>query len=354
MVGDMQSPSPIGVPASGPPESRPPLAVTMGDPSGIGPEIVARLFLRRPEARRWLVVGDPGVMADAVRRLGQAGCVRRIDRIGEARFAPGLLDVLASSDLETLPPVGRVCDGSGRAAYAAILAAIGLARSGAVAGLVTAPIHKEALAAAGLSYPGHTEILAEHSGGARVAMMLANDEIRTVLVTIHCALSEAIRRGDFAAQMTAIRLAHEAGRSLGIAAPRIAVAGLNPHAGEGGLFGDEEIRIIRPAVEAARAEGIDVSGPWPGDTVFMQARRGRFDIVVAQYHDQGLIPVKYMGLEKGVNVTLGLPFVRTSPDHGTAFDIAGRCLADPSSLAAAFAYAERLIARLAPAGSRPR
>ncbi|TNC06410.1 4-hydroxythreonine-4-phosphate dehydrogenase PdxA [Methylobacterium terricola] len=317
----------------------------MGDPSGIGPEIVARLFLQRPERRHGIVVGDPLVMAEAVRRLDPGGRVRRLDRVEAARFAPGLLEVLPSSALAVLPPVGRVCAASGRAAYAAIVAAIGLARSGRVAGLVTAPIHKEALAAAGLAYPGHTEILAEHAGGARVAMMLANDEIRTVLVTIHCALSEAIRRGDFAAQMTAIRLAHGAGRSLGIAAPRVAVAGLNPHAGEGGLFGDEEIRIIRPAIEAARAEGIDASGPWPGDTVFMQARRGRFDVVVAQYHDQGLIPVKYLGLERGVNVTLGLPFVRTSPDHGTAFDIAGRGLADPASLATAFAYAERLIAR---------
>ncbi|TJV16662.1 MAG: 4-hydroxythreonine-4-phosphate dehydrogenase PdxA, partial [Mesorhizobium sp.] len=138
----------------------------------------------------------------------------------------------------------------------------------------------------------------------------------------HCSLSEAIRKGDFAAQMDAIRLADAGAKALGISHPRVAVAGLNPHAGEGGLFGDEEIRIIRPAIEAARAEGIDASGPWPGDTVFMQARKGRFDIVVAQYHDQGLIPVKYMGLDHGVNVTLGLPFVRTSPDHGTAFDIA--------------------------------
>ncbi|KMO41745.1 4-hydroxythreonine-4-phosphate dehydrogenase [Methylobacterium tarhaniae] len=333
-------------------ESSLPLAVTMGDPSGIGPEIVARLFLRRPGARRWMAVGDPRVMADALSRLGAAGRVRRIDHSAEARHEPGILDVLASSRLQSLPPVGQVCAESGRAAYAAILAAIGLARGGQVAGLVTAPIHKEALAAAGLAYPGHTEILAEHSGGARVAMMLANDEIRTVLVTIHCALSEAIRRSDFPAQMAAIRLAHEAGRSLGIDAPRVAVAGLNPHAGEGGLFGDEEIRIIRPAVEAARAEGIDASGPWPGDTVFMQARRGRFDVVVAQYHDQGLIPVKYMGLKKGVNVTLGLPFVRTSPDHGTAFDIAGRGLADPSSLETAFDYAEKLIARRS-GGRRP-
>ncbi|TIQ94219.1 MAG: 4-hydroxythreonine-4-phosphate dehydrogenase PdxA, partial [Mesorhizobium sp.] len=193
-----------------------------------------------------------------------------------------------------------------------------------------------------------TEILADYGGAKRVAMMLANDDIRTVLVTIHTSLRKAIDQADFDAQMSAIRLAHDGGKALGIVAPRVAVAGLNPHAGEGGLFGDEEIRIIRPAIEAARAEGIDASGPWPGDTVYMQARRGRFDVVVAQYHDQGLIPVKYLGLEKGVNITLGLPFVRTSPDHGTAFDIAGQGIADPTSLATAIAYARRLVAARKP------
>ena len=217
-----------------------------------------------------------------------------------------------------------------------------LAREGALSGIVTAPIHKEALAAAGIGYPGHTEILADFGGADRVAMMLANEDIRTVLVTIHCSLREAIERADFDAQMAAIRLAYQGGRDLGISAPRVAVAGLNPHAGEGGLFGDEEICIIRPAVEAARAEGIDASGPWSGDTVFMQARQGRFDVVVAQYHDQGLIPVKYLGLDHGVNITLGLPFPRTSPDHGTAFDIAGTGAADESSLVTAIDYAIRL------------
>jgi len=321
-----------------------PIAVTMGDPSGIGPEIIARMYLRRPDRRHWLVVGDPLVMTEAFRALGAEVRVRPIQDIAEAGFSDGTLDVLCASRLETLPPVGQVSAVSGRAAYDAIVTAIRLARAGDIRGIVTAPIHKEALSAAGLSYPGHTEILAEQGGASKVAMMLANEDIRTVLVTVHCALAEAIRRGDFAAQMSAIRLAHAGAQALGVAQPRVAVAGLNPHAGEGGLFGDEEIRIIRPAIEAARAEGIDASGPWPGDTVFMQAREGRFDIVVAQYHDQGLIPVKYMGLAQGVNVTLGLPFVRTSPDHGTAFDIAGRGLADPSSLETAFDYALRLKA----------
>ena len=283
-------------------------------------------------------------MEHAIRALDADVGVRPLSSIGDAVFEVGALKVLCSSRLSTLPPVGQVSAISGRAAFDAIVTAIRLARDGHVRGVITAPIHKEALAAAGLRYPGHTEILAEHGGAQKVAMMLANEDIRTVLVTVHCSLAEAIRRSDFGAQMDAIRLAHAGAKALGFASPRVAIAGLNPHAGEGGLFGDEEIRIIRPAIEAARAEGIDASGPWPGDTVFMQAREGRFDIVVAQYHDQGLIPIKYMGLSQGVNVTLGLPFVRTSPDHGTAFDIAGRGVADPSSLETAFDYAARLKA----------
>ncbi|ACI52041.1 4-hydroxythreonine-4-phosphate dehydrogenase [Gluconacetobacter diazotrophicus PA1 5] len=319
-----------------------PLAVTMGDPAGIGPEIAARMFLRRPAQRCWIVVGDPLVMRHALAARDPAARMRRIATPAEARFDDGVLNVLASSECVALPPIGRVSAESGRAAYAAIRTAIRLARDGAIRGIVTAPIHKEALAAAGLPYPGHTEILAEQAGGARVAMMLANEDIRVVLVTIHCSLRDAIRRADQSAQMAAIRLAHAGARALGVECPRVAVAGLNPHAGEGGLFGEEETRIIAPAIAQARSEGIDASGPWPGDTVFMQARQRRFDVVVAQYHDQGLIPVKYMGLAQGVNITLGLPFIRTSPDHGTAFDIAGRGVADPSSLETAFDYALRL------------
>lgn len=314
----------------------------MGDPAGIGPEIIVKMYWRRAHKRRWIVVGDPLVMERAAFAFGGGIQVRVASCLDDLVIEPNSLTVLASSQLSELPPTGRVSAIAGQAAFNAVVGAIRLARDGRVRGIVTAPIHKEALAAAGLHYPGHTEILADRSGSSRVAMMLANEDIRTVLVTIHCSLTEAIRRGDFAAQLAAIRLAHDGARSLGIARPKVAVAGLNPHAGEGGLFGDEEIHIIRPAIEAACAEGIDASGPWPGDTVFMQARQGRFDIVVAQYHDQGLIPVKYMGLEKGVNITLGLPFVRTSPDHGTAFDIAGRGTADPSSLETAFDYAERM------------
>jgi len=318
----------------------PPLAITMGDASGIGPEIVAKTLANGGE--RAVVFGSHVVMSDIVRRLGLNVEVRCIDAPHEARLEPGIIDVIEATAIVEPPPIGQLSAISGQAAFDAIVAAIAAAKSGAVRGIVTAPINKEAMGLAGIRYPGHTEILAEYGGARRVAMMLANDDIRTVLVTIHTSLRKAIEQADFDAQMSAIRLAHEGGKALGIAAPRVAVAGLNPHAGEGGLFGDEEIRIIQPAIAAARAEGIDASGPYPGDTVYMQARKGRFDVVVAQYHDQGLIPVKYLGLEKGVNITLGLPFVRTSPDHGTAFDIAGKGIADHASLETALAYAKRL------------
>ncbi len=319
-----------------------PLAITMGDASGIGPEIVAKALAGGDE--RAVVFGSHLVMSDIVNRLGLDAEVRCIAAPEEARPRPGVIDVVEATRIVELPPIGQINAVSGHASFDAIVAAIAAAWSGKVGGIVTAPINKEAMACAGIRYPGHTEILADYSGAKRVAMMLANDDIRTVLVTIHTSLRKAIEQADFEAQMCAIRHAHLGGKALGIAVPRVAVAGLNPHAGEGGLFGDEEIRIIIPAIEAARAEGIDASGPHPGDTVYMQARKGRFDVVVAQYHDQGLIPVKYLGLEKGVNITLGLPFVRTSPDHGTAFDIAGQGIADHASLKTALAYARRLVA----------
>jgi 4-hydroxythreonine-4-phosphate dehydrogenase len=198
---------------------------------------------------------------------------------------------------------------------------------------------------AGISYPGHTEILADQTGTKDFAMMLANDELRVLLVSIHVPLSEAIRMVTPVAELRAIRLADRACRSFGIAAPRVAVAGLNPHAGESGMFGYEDADIIAPAVARARLEGIDASGPFPPDTIFMRARRGAFDIVIAQYHDQGLIPVKYLGIDHGVNITVGLPFVRSSVDHGTAFDIAGTGRADAASLRYALVQAAAMTAR---------
>jgi 4-hydroxythreonine-4-phosphate dehydrogenase len=237
---------------------------------------------------------------------------------------------------------GEVSAAAGQAAFQAIRQSIEWANERRVSAICTAPIHKEALAAAGVPYPGHTEMLADLSGTSDYGMMLANPHLRTLLVTVHCSILDAVRKLSVERELQVIRLAYRSLRSMGIAEPRIAVAGLNPHAGEGGLFGSEDMELIAPAVAQARQEGINAVGPLPGDTVFMQARKGRYDIVVAQYHDQGLIPVKLLGVEDGVNVTVGLPFVRTSPDHGTAFDIAGRGIADPSSLKTALATAHQL------------
>ena len=323
-----------------------PLLLTMGDPVGIGPEIIRRAF-ELGEARDCIVIADPAVM----RRAGVA-MTAVIDTPADlAAVPPGCLPVLMPPGLPAglaELPWGHVDARCGAAAARCIEQAVRWVQAGDAAAIVTAPIHKEAFAAAGLPFPGHTEMLQSlaAAGGPLppVRMMLANDELRVVLVTIHVALRAAIDALDFDAVLQTIRIAHAAGAGWGQRRPRIAVAGLNPHAGEGGRFGREEIEFIGPAVEAARAEGIEASGPFPPDTVFMRARRGEFDLVIAMTHDHGLIPVKYLGVEHGVNVTLGLPFVRTSPDHGTAFDIAGQQRADPGSLIAAIRFARRLLA----------
>lgn len=335
-----------------------PLALTMGDVCGIGPEIAA-MALGRGALPGAFVVGDVAVLRRACALAAGAQRVPLpVIEIGCAadalKLPQGCVPVLPVAGLpEGLSqlPYGRVDSRAGAAAAACIRAAIGLARRGDVAAILTAPIHKEALAAAGEPYPGHTELLqAEAAAGGRagpVRMMLANDELKTVLVSIHVSLRRAIEAVTVEAVLETLRIAHAGAASWGQPRPRIAVAGLNPHAGEGGLFGDEERRFIAPAIEAACREGIDARGPFAPDTVFMRARNtpghpGEFDLVVAMYHDQGLIPVKYLGVERGVNVTLGLPFVRTSPDHGTAFDLAGTGRADPASLIAAGEMARRL------------
>jgi 4-hydroxythreonine-4-phosphate dehydrogenase len=299
-----------------------------------------------------VVVGDAGVMRRAIRQTGDPLAVAVVERADDVRHVPPRcmpvlqVDGLAP-DLADVP-LGQIDARAGQGAAACIARAVDLLKTGAVNAIVTAPIHKEALAAAGIVHPGHTEMLQELAAiGGRmpaVRMMLANDELRTVLVTIHQSLRSAIDAVTFDAVLETIRIAHRSAAGWGQSSPRIAVAGLNPHAGEGGLFGSEEREIIGPAIAAARSEGIDALGPYAPDTVFMRARTGEFDVVVAMYHDQGLIPVKYLGVEQGVNVTLGLPLVRTSPDHGTAFDIAGRGIADPASLLAAIRMARALSA----------
>ena len=330
------------------------VAVTMGDACGIGPEIIAKLF-RTPASAGCVVIGDVAVMRRAAAQTGGLLAVAEVGSAEEAlRVPPNCVPVwpvagLPDDLLQALQ--GRVDARAGSAAAACIARAVELARAGQVVGIVTAPVHKEALAAAGVPYPGHTEMLQALAapGGTPppVRMMLANGELRTVLVTIHMALRDAIEAVTFDAVLQTLRIAHDSATRFGVPSPRIAVAGLNPHAGEGGLFGSEEITHIGPAVQAARALGIDAHGPFAPDTVFMRARHtathpGEFDMVVAMTHDHGLIPVKYLGVEEGVNVTLGLPFVRTSPDHGTAFDIAGTGRADARSLQAALRMARRL------------
>jgi 4-hydroxythreonine-4-phosphate dehydrogenase len=341
-----------------------PILITMGDGAGIGPEIIAGAFRDAPaELAGCVVVGDVATLRRAAALLAAplAWPVAQLDSLADAASVPPrCIPVLQKCELPAPAPYGLVSHLAGKAAADCILWAARAVLAGEAAAMVTAPIHKEALAAAGgwvAAFPGHTEMLQAEAAAflglpvseVPVRMMLANDELKTVLVSIHMSLRKAIDAVTFDGVLQTLRITHQAvGASLG-RTPRIAVAGLNPHAGEGGLFGSEERRIIAPAIAAARAEGLNASGPFAPDTVFMRARHapghaGEFDVVVAMYHDQGLIPVKYLGVEQGVNVTLGLPLVRTSPDHGTAFDIAGTGRADASSLRAAIRVARQLVA----------
>lgn len=331
-----------------------PLAITLGDAAGIGPEIILKAFRDAPElVRDCFVAGDAAVLQRAAAWVPglELALIRAPQESGA--LAPRTVPVLQVAALDGEAPVGRVSAAAGRLAGRCVSWAAQAALRGEIAGLVTAPLHKEALAAAGAPYdafPGHTELLqaevaaflGKSPAEVPVRMMLANEELRTVLVSIHVSLRQALDAVTQDNVLQTLRITHRALLPLLGRAPRIAVAGLNPHAGEGGLFGREEIEIIVPAMTQARAEGLDVHGPHAPDTVFMRARRGEFDVVVAMYHDQGLIPVKYLGVEQGVNVTLGLPLVRTSPDHGTAFDIAGTGKADASSLIEAVRMARRL------------
>ena len=337
------------------------IAITLGDPSGIGPETIAKAFRDAPDATRGcFVAGDVGTMRRASALVSgsdqPAFPVALIATPAELwDVPPRCIPVLQITERLAPIPYAKVSALAGKVAADCVLWASRAALRGELAALVTAPLHKEALAAAGLPYPGHTELLQFEAAAylgkpvqeVPVRMMLANDELRTVLVSIHMSLRRAIEAVTFDNVLQTLRITHRSVAAALGRAPRIGVAGLNPHAGEGGLFGREEIDIILPAIQAARAEGLDVHGPFAPDTVFMRARAkngqpGEFDVVVAMYHDQGLIPVKYLGVEQGVNVTLGLPLVRTSPDHGTAFDIAGKGVADASSLIAALRMARKL------------
>lgn len=312
-----------------------PLIVTSGDPAGIGPEITLKAahywLSQQPNSRHLLLAGDQAL-------LKQLGLELSIPTTGML-----FLDVPAAKNKIRIGQVGKT---AGQAAFDAIRVSVAQCVRGEAAGIVTAPINKESLAAAGHPWPGHTEMLADlasPSAPPAVRMMLVNPDLRVVLNSVHESLRDMLDGLDTAGLLKTILLTQSACQQLGVKNPRIAVAGLNPHASENGLFGREDLDIVAPAINQARGLGLDVSGPWPPDTVFMRARCHKdFDVVVALYHDQGLIPIKYLGLDQGVNLTLGLPFIRTSVDHGTAFDIAGKGVADPSSLVAAISLADRL------------
>lgn len=291
--------------------SLPVIAITVGDPSGIGPEIAVK------------AARDPRVVAECRPRL----------------YGPH-----APADLARFP-AGRISAESARAAYDAIVQAVHDARHGHVAAIATAPVNKEAFAAAGLSWRGHTDLLAHLCGVNEVAMLFWSERLRVVLATVHIPLSEVSGALTGERLLAVIRLSARSLPRFGLAAPRIAVAGLNPHAGENGVLGTEDRDVLAPAIVMAREEGLDVSGPFPADTLFVRAARGEFDLVIAAYHDQGLVPVKLLAFGRAVNVTLGLPIIRTSVDHGTAFDIARQGVADEGSLIEAVLLAAKLAER---------
>lgn len=342
----------------GSPDHSLPLALTMGDPAGIGPEIIFKAFAAQPDLmRHCCVIGNLGVMRKQLAGLSShlpAGMscdeVLQVSQVKDMK--PGqiaILNVTPDADIA----MGVVSAAAGRMAADAVTWAAKAALRGEVQAVVTAPLHKKALSLAGVHHPGHTEMLqalaAEHLGlkvaDLPVRMMLSSEDLRVVLVSIHVPLRQAIDMVTTANVLQTLQITHQSWPALFGRHPKLWVAGLNPHAGEEGLFGTEEVEEISPAVISARGQSIQVEGPFPPDTVFMQARQATGasapDVVIAMYHDQGLIPVKYSGLETGVNQTLGLPFIRTSPDHGTAFDIAGQGKADSASLVSAIQAALR-------------
>jgi len=327
---------------------RPVIAITMGDAAGVGPEIIMKALAHGPlyATCRPLVVGD----ADRLRRAGEIARVGLgVEAVADpnaAAFVSGRVDCL---DLGLIPPdlpFGRISGLAGNAAYRYVARAVELVKEGLADAICTAPLNKEALQAGGHRFPGHTEVLAHLTGTPEVSMMLVVPRLRVIHVTTHVGLLDAIERIEPGLVERTIARGHRVLMQMGVADPRIAVCGINPHAGEGGLFGrGEEAQKIAPAVAACQARGWNVQGPLPADTLFFRAVRGDFDLVVAMYHDQGHGPVKVLGLEAGVNITVGLPAVRTSVDHGTAFDIAGKGLADERSMLEALRHAVALATR---------
>ncbi len=326
-------------------KSLPRLLITMGDVAGIGPEIIAAGWPGLLKVCEPIVVGNPGWLAGALKRISSRAQVQAVDDPRVGKPAVDRLPCITGSDVDLRAVVpGQVSGAAGRAAYDFLCSAIDRTLAGEAAGIVTAPLHKEGLRAAGLPYPGHTEILAERTGTPHYGMMLFGHGMGVVHVTLHMALHDVFAHLNPDAVSEKIHLLADILPRLQGRPPRIGVAALNPHASDGGLFGDEEERLIRPAVVAARSDGIEVSGPWPADTLFLRARQGEFDGIVAMYHDQGHIALKLLGPWELVNITVGLPLIRTSVAHGTAYDIAGQGKADPASLIEAARVAALLAA----------
>ena len=329
-------------------KDRPILAITSGDPAGIGPEIIIKALSDHPEVFeicRPLVIGDSRILRRAASFVHTAPLAfEQVDLPSEGCYAAGTIPLIDLQNLDPQDcPMGQVSVAAGRAAVEYVFKACDLALAKQVDAVVTAPLNKAAMNQAGFSYAGHTELLAERTGAKKVSMLLVGSNLRVVHVSTHVSLQEAIQRVTRQRVTEVIELAQHAGQALGITCPRIAVAGLNPHAGEGGLFGSQEQDEILPAVEAARQKGFNVSDPQPPDTVFLRTMKGEYDIVVAMYHDQGHIPMKLLAFDEGVNVSIGLPIVRTSVDHGTAFDIAGKGIASDRSLQAAIQVAVQMV-----------
>jgi len=323
----------------------PRLLLTMGDVAGIGPEIIARAWPQLLSLCRPLVIGDPEWLRRALPLVRAPAEVVRVATPDFTAAGPAAIPCLPGSDQDLTQVIpAHVSAAAGRAAYDYLCAAIDLTRAGEAEGIVTAPLHKEGLRAAGLAYPGHTEILAERTGVRNFAMVLYVNGLAVAHVTLHTALRDVFASLSQQAILEKIRLIDQLMTRLLGRRPAVGVAALNPHASDGGIFGDEENTLISPAVDQARAAGINVTGPWPSDTLFVKAREGAFQAVVAMYHDQGHIALKLLGGWRAVNISAGLPIVRTSVAHGTAYDIAGKGLADPTSLVEAVKVAARLAA----------
>ncbi|MDY6838924.1 MAG: 4-hydroxythreonine-4-phosphate dehydrogenase PdxA [Thermodesulfobacteriota bacterium] len=331
--------------------NRPIVGITMGDPVGIGPEIVLKALSQTSlyDLCRPLVLGDIQVLRGATQRLQTDLSVRPVEGPEAGRYRFGEIDVVGLSSLDDgRLRLGHPTKETARAMVGYITQGADWAMEARTHALVTCPINKMALRKAGFGFEGHTELLAKQTKTSEYVMMLAGSRLRVALVTIHLPLAQVSKDLTTEAVLQTICITHEAlRRSFGIPRPKLSVAALNPHAGEGGLFGDEEVRLISPAIDKAALEGVDVSGPYPPDTLFYWALKGKWDAVISMYHDQGLIPFKMVHFEDGVNTTLGLPIVRTSVDHGTAYDIAGTGKADPGSLIAAIGMAAHQAAERA-------